>query len=95
MAAIADAVEERLERDLGVRPRHVEGRRLSEWVLLDYLDFVVHVFVDERRRFYGLERLWGDAPRIDLDALPAAPPETPVRGVKRLRAGRRGRSAAR
>lgn len=96
VAAIADAVEERLEKVLGIRPRHVEGRRLAEWVLLDYLDFVVHVFLDERRRFYGLERLWGDAPRVDLEALPAAtPPATPVRTVKRLRAGRRRPSAAR
>jgi ribosome-associated protein len=96
VAAIADAVEEQLEKNLGVRPRHVEGRRLSEWVLLDYLDFVVHVFLEDRRRFYGLERLWGDAPRVDLDSLPAAgPPETPVRAVKRLRAGRRRPTAAR
>jgi ribosome-associated protein len=59
--AIADAVESRL-RDLKVRPLHVEGYNSGQWVLLDYADFVMHVFLHERRRFYGLERLWGDAP---------------------------------
>jgi len=59
--AIAERVEERL-RELGERPLHVEGQTAGQWVLLDYGDFVVHVFLDERRRFYGLERLWSDAP---------------------------------
>jgi len=59
--AIADRVEERL-KELGVRPLHVEGHAAGQWVLLDYGDFLVHVFLDERRRFYGLERLWNDAP---------------------------------
>lgn len=72
VGAIADAVEERLRETLGLRPRHVEGRRVAEWVLLDYFDFVVHVFQEERRRFFGLERLWGDAPRMDPDRLEEA-----------------------
>lgn len=60
-------------RDLGRRPSHVEGARSSDWVLMDYVDFVVHVFRDDRRRFYRLERLWGDAPPLDLTSLkPAA-----------------------
>jgi len=59
--AIADRVEERLKA-LGVRPLHVEGYRAGQWILIDYGDFLVHVFLDERRRFYGLERLWSDAP---------------------------------
>jgi ribosome-associated protein len=59
--SIADRVEERL-KELGVRPLHVEGHAAGQWVLLDYGDFLVHVFLDERRRFYGLERLWSDAP---------------------------------
>jgi ribosome-associated protein len=42
----------------------VEGKRTGEWILLDYLDFVVHVFTPETRSYYGLERLWGDAPRL-------------------------------
>jgi ribosome-associated protein len=72
---IADHIEERLARDLGVKPSSVEGRRRADWILMDYIDFVVHVFVDEKREFYRLERLWGDAPRIepaDL-ALPSTP----------------------
>lgn len=67
--AIAEAVEERLGRRFQLRPGHVEGRAAGEWVLLDYFDFVVHVFLDERRAFYGLERLWGDARRLELDEL--------------------------
>jgi ribosome-associated protein len=59
--AIADRVEERLKSH-GVRPLHVEGYGAGQWILLDYGDFLVHVFLDERRRFYGLERLWSDAP---------------------------------
>ena len=59
--AIADRVEERL-RTSGLRPLHVEGYAPAQWVLLDYGDFIVHVFLEERRRYYGLERLWGDAP---------------------------------
>ena len=59
--AIADAVEERL-RPLKIRPLHVEGYTSGQWVLMDYGDFVLHIFLHERRRFYGLERLWGDAP---------------------------------
>ena len=49
----------------GVKPAHMEGYDRSEWVLLDYFDFVVHVFARETRIFYGLERLWGNAERID------------------------------
>jgi ribosome-associated protein len=59
--AIADAVEERLRAE-GVRPLHVEGYNRGQWVLLDYGDLVVHIFQEEIRRFYALERLWGDAP---------------------------------
>lgn len=62
--ALADAVEERL-RDLGEKPRHVEGRKEANWVLLDYLDLVVHVFTTETRDFYQLEKLWRDAPMLE------------------------------
>lgn len=61
--AIADAVEERL-RARGVRPLAIEGYAPAQWVLLDYGDFVVHVFLDETRVHYGLERLWRDAPDV-------------------------------
>lgn len=61
--AIADNVIDRL-RDEKLRPLSMEGYRLAEWVLLDYADFVVHIFSENRREFYGLERLWSDAPVI-------------------------------
>jgi len=66
--AIADRVEERLKA-AGVRPLHVEGYRPGQWILIDYGDFLVHVFLDERRRFYGLERLWSDAPDATAEFL--------------------------
>ena len=55
--AIADEIEGRLKKDFGVMPHSVEGRRQGEWVLLDYVDFVAHVFLTERRAFYDIERL--------------------------------------
>jgi ribosome-associated protein len=55
--AIADEIELRLKRDFGVLAHSVEGRRLGEWILLDYVDFVAHVFLTERRAFYDIERL--------------------------------------
>jgi ribosome-associated protein len=61
--AIADAVEESLLRDR-TRPAHVEGYDRAEWVLLDYFDFIVHIFTPTMREFYALERLWGNAERI-------------------------------
>ena len=63
--AIADSVLEQLGAD-GVKPAHVEGYDRSEWILLDYFDFIVHVFAPETRAFYGLERLWGSAERVEL-----------------------------
>jgi ribosome-associated protein len=62
--AIADAVIAALAAD-GVKPAHVEGYDRSEWILLDYFDFIVHVFAPETRMFYGLERLWGSAERVE------------------------------
>ncbi|HEX2224003.1 MAG TPA: ribosome silencing factor [Thermoanaerobaculia bacterium] len=64
--AIADSIDERLRAEK-VRPLHVEGYNRGQWVLLDYGDFVVHIFQDETRRFYSLERLWGDAPDRTAD----------------------------
>jgi ribosome-associated protein len=63
--AIADEVVERLKA-AGTRPERVEGYKTAEWVLLDYGDFLVHVFDDKARRFYDLERLWRDAARVEL-----------------------------
>ena len=67
--AIADAVMEKLAGE-GAKPAHVEGYDRSEWILLDYFDFIVHVFATETRMFYGLERLWGNADRIEVAANP-------------------------
>jgi len=64
--AIADAVEASL-REHKVRPLHVEGFASAQWVLLDYGDLVVHVFLEEPRRYYALERLWGDAPEVSAE----------------------------
>ena len=55
--AIADEIEHRLKKDFGVFPNSVEGRRHGEWILLDYVDFVIHVFLAQRRAFYDIERL--------------------------------------
>ncbi len=68
--ALADGVEQALGME-GVRPAHVEGYERAEWILLDYFDFIVHVFNAETRRFYGLERLWGSALRIEIPDSPA------------------------
>jgi len=62
--AIADEVEERLEKK-GLRPAHSEGYKQAEWVLLDYVDFVVHVFSEKARKYYELERLWKSAKLLD------------------------------
>ena len=64
VATIAEEVEAALKASGGPSPLRVEGREQAEWVLLDYGDFVVHVFLDEVRRYYDLERLWTDAPRL-------------------------------
>jgi ribosome-associated protein len=69
--AIADEVETRLEKEAGMRVTHMEGYKQAEWILLDYVDFVVHVFSEKARRYYDLERLWKSAKRIDAAELKA------------------------
>ncbi|MCG6988998.1 MAG: ribosome silencing factor [Gemmatimonadetes bacterium] len=64
--AIAEHISEELRRE-GTRPSHVEGLQGGRWVLLDYIDFVVHVFHPHAREFYQLENLWGDAPRWEAE----------------------------
>jgi ribosome-associated protein len=64
--AIADSVEDTLKREYGERPALTEGVEKSEWILLDYFNFVVHVFSRDCRAFYGLERLWGNAQRHEF-----------------------------
>jgi ribosome-associated protein len=70
--AIADEVELRLKAE-GLRPAHVEGYKQAEWVLVDYVDFVVHVFSEKARKFYDLERLWKTATRLEPEQLKSAP----------------------
>ena len=65
--AIADAVMESLA-EAGGKPAHVEGYERSEWILIDYFDFIVHIFAPETRVFYGLERLWGSAERVPIQS---------------------------
>jgi ribosome-associated protein len=69
--AIADEVELRLKK-AGLYPSHIEGYRQAEWVLLDYVDFVVHVFAEHARRYYELERLWKSARRLEPTDLKTA-----------------------
>ncbi|MEF9990773.1 MAG: ribosome silencing factor [Romboutsia sp.] len=66
--AIADNVEDELTK-LGVEPRGKEGYDSQVWILLDYGDIIVHIFNEENRGFYNLEKLWADAPRVDVDTL--------------------------
>ncbi|GAA0590114.1 ribosome silencing factor [Kribbella sandramycini] len=75
--AIVDAVEEKLRVDFDAKPVRREGAREGRWVLLDYLEIVIHVQHDEERNFYSLERLWRDCPTIKL---PSAGPESPAAG---------------
>src|SRR5271154_294637 len=70
--AIADAVDERLEA-IGMRVTHAEGYKQAEWVLLDYVDFVVHIFSEKARQFYDLERLWKSAKRLEPSELMPKP----------------------
>jgi ribosome-associated protein len=66
---ISQAVLEELETNWEQKPWHQEGERKADWILLDYVDFVVHVFLSERRAYYNLERLWAEAARIELPEL--------------------------
>jgi ribosome-associated protein len=66
VTAIVDAIEETLRKSK-VRPAHIEGYERAEWVLMDFFTFIVHVFTPQTREFYSLERLWGDAERIEVE----------------------------
>ena len=86
--AISDEVEERLDK-AGMRPAHVEGYKQAEWVLLDYVDFVVHVFSEKARSYYDLERLWKSAKRLepgDLTAVATRKKRAPARPFRKKRA---------
>ena len=66
-ASIADSIQEKLREERKVKPLLVEGTTPGRWVLLDYGDFIVHIFTEDTRRYYGLERLWGDAPNVTAE----------------------------
>src|SRR5947209_8694889 len=86
--AIADEIERQLAQD-GSRPNSIEGYNQAEWVLLDYVDFVVHIFSGRSRKFYDLERLWKSATRLtpaDLAKKPTAKKAAPARAVKARKA---------
>ncbi len=66
--AIKDSIEEEVRKGLGEKPWHVEGTQNGEWVLLDYVNVVAHIFQPEKRLFFNLEELWADAERNDIEA---------------------------
>jgi ribosome-associated protein len=72
--AIADSVVDKLREDDRVKPLLVEGTTPGRWILLDYGDFIFHIFTEDCRRFYGLERLWGDAPNVTAEFSEEAAP---------------------
>lgn len=74
--AIVDEIREKVSANIGQSPLSTEGREGKHWVLIDYGSVVVHVFTPETRDFYRLERLWGDAPRVQLDLEGMVDPET-------------------
>jgi len=82
--AIADDVDEKLGT-AGVQPKHIEGYNQADWVLMDYIDFVVHIFSENARKFYSLERLWKSAKRLEPADLekPARKPPAKKAAVKR------------
>ncbi len=71
--AIADSVVEQMRAEEKRKPLLVEGSTPGRWILIDFGDFIVHVFTEETRRFYGLERLWGDAPNVTAEFTGEAP----------------------
>jgi ribosome-associated protein len=93
VVAIADEIELRMKREFGTYPNSVEGRRQGEWVLMDYVDFVVHVFLTEKRAFYDIERLRKSATLVDLAQLKAALNEK-VKAVRKKSPARKAIPAA-
>ena len=96
--AIADEIEARLKRDFGTYPNSVEGRRQGEWILMDYVDFVVHIFLRDKRAFYDIERLRKSAKPVDVAELTAALTEKTAAArkkapVKRAGAAKPGKKA--
>ena len=72
--AIADSILDKLRADEGVKPLLVEGTTPGRWILIDFGDFIFHIFTEDCRRFYGLDRLWGDAPNVTREFTDEAEP---------------------
>ena len=72
LKAIANEIETRLKEDHGLRAAAIDGFPASQWIVLDYLEVVIHIFHRDKRGFYSLEDLWGDAPRIACEATTTA-----------------------
>ena len=85
---LAEEVEHRITEAGGPKPLRIEGLADLTWVLLDYGDFVVHVFAEEARRFYELERLWADVPRIEWRSTASSAPPRSVRSLPSSAGGR-------
>jgi ribosome-associated protein len=90
--AIADEIEIRLKKDFQTYPNSVEGRRQGEWILMDYVDFVVHIFLTEKRAYYDIERLRKSARTVDLKQLKAMLVEKTV--VARAKPGKKAAKKA-
>jgi ribosome-associated protein len=76
--AVADSIAGRMKA-AGLGPSHIEGYSEGNWILMDYVDFVVHIFTPDTREFYDLERLWRQGKRLDVSETPAAEDELPQR----------------
>jgi ribosome-associated protein len=72
LKAIASSIEDGLKDDHGIRAQSVDGFPASQWIVLDYMQVIVHVFRGEKREFYSLEDLWGDAPRVAWETAQAS-----------------------
>ena len=81
MQAICTEVEEQLHKQMGRSPEHREGRGSSEWALLDFGSFIVHVFSEQARHFYDLERLWRSAPKLEIQDEPEGPASSVRRNI--------------
>ncbi len=94
VVAISDEIELRMKREFATYPNAVEGRRLGEWVLMDYVDFVVHIFVAEKRAYYDIERLRKSATSLDIEQLKTALKEKVAAARKKAPAKSAAKKAA-
>ena len=90
--AIADDIDQKLSA-AGIQPKHTEGYNQAEWVLIDYVDFVVHIFSENARRFYDLERLWKSATRLELADLEKPTRKPATKKAAKARAAKLGAPA--